>query len=316
VTAPTSNATGVTTEVINLGEVLNKGVDATITFKDIVRVKGFSWTSAFNFSRNVSKVTKVGDNGNDKLILVGGYNATSEIDAVKGMPFGAIYGYAWKRYNVASTDPNYLKAPQLIGDDGSVSGSGDKVYLGNINPKFILAWNNTMKYKGFTLGWTIEWKHGGDVVNDFNNLLTYTGKGALTQNRYYADNYEGANSTGTYTGVDAQGKAKTSAPIQLSKSWYTGQFNQIDEHWVEDASWLRLRNIYLGYSIPESVLRPLHIKGAEITLAGRNVWLHTKYTGIDPEVASNGNGSNGVTGIDYNGVPATKTWDASLKINF
>jgi TonB-linked SusC/RagA family outer membrane protein len=316
VTAPTSNATGVTTEVINLGEITNKGVEATITFKDIVKVKGFSWTSAFNFARNVGKVIKVGDNGNDKLTLAGGYNATTEIDAQKGQAFGAIYGYAWKRYNVASTDPNYIKAPMLIGDDGTVSGSGDKVLLGNTSPKFILAWNNTMKYKGFTLGWTIEWRHGGDVINDYNNLLTYSGKGALTQNRFYSATYAGANSTTTYTGVDAQGKAKTSDPIQLTKSWYTGQFNQIDEHWVEDASWLRLRNVYLSYAIPESVLRPLHIKGAEFTIAGRNVWLHTKYTGIDPEVASVGNGPNGVTGIDYNGVPATKSWDASVKINF
>jgi len=315
-TAPTSYATGVTTQVVNLGKVTNKGVDVTLTFKDIVKAKGFSWNSAFNFSRNVSNVVKVGDNGNDRVILAGGFNATAEIDAQKGQPFGAIYGYAWKRYKVQSSDPNYIKAPQLIGDDGSVSGSGDKVLLGNINPKFIMGWNNTMSYKGFSLGWTIEWRHGGDVVNDFNNLLTYSGKGALTQNRYYSASYQGANSTTTFKGVDATGKAKTSNVINETKSWYTGQFNQIDEHWVEDASWLRLRNVYLGYSIPTSWLKPLHIKGAEIILAGRNVWLHTKYTGIDPEVSSVGNGPNGVTGIDYNSVPATKSWDASIKINF
>jgi hypothetical protein len=324
-TAPTSNATGVTTQIVNLGEVSNKGVDATLTFKDIVKAKGFSWTSAFNFSRNVSKVIKVGDNGNDRVILQPGYNATAEIDAQKGQPFGAIYGYAWKRYDADPNNsshvmdpgnPNYTKAPMFIENDGTVSSSGAKVLLGNTSPKFIGAWNNTLKYHGFTLGWTLEWRHGGDVLNDFNRLLTYSGKGALTQNRYYASD-PNVHSTMTYTGVDVTGKAKTSNPIQLSKSWYaTGLYIQIDEHWVEDASWLRLRNVYLAYSIPENLLKPLHIKGAEVTIAGRNVWLHTKYTGIDPEVASTGNGPNGVTGIDYNGVPATKAWDASIRINF
>lgn len=316
VTAPTSNVTGVLYQVVNLGEITNKGYEATLTFKDIVKAKNFSWTSAFNFSRNVGKVVKVGDNGNDKITLASPYNANAEIDAQKGQPFGAIYGYAWTRYGVQESDPNYTKAPYLIGADGKPTISAGKVLLGNTSPKFILAWNNTMSYKGFNFGFTIEWRHGGDVINDFNNLLTYSGKGALTQNRWYSATYAGANSTKSYTGVDANGKAITGAPVNLSKTWFTGTFKNVDEHFVEDASWLRLRNIYLGYSIPESVLKPLHIKGADITVAGRNVWLHTKYTGIDPEVSSAGSGANGVVGIDVNSVPATRSWDVSLKVKF
>jgi len=315
--APTSYATGVTTKLFNLGEVWNHGFDATLTFKDFVKVRDFSWTSAFNFSRNISKVLKVGDNGNDKVAVAYGYNAGSlEIDAQKGQAFGAIYGNTWQRYGVDESDPNYLKAPIIVGANGKPTLTDGKVLMGNINPKFILGWNNTMSYKGFSLGWTLEWRHGGDVVNDFDNLESYSGKSAKTQKRWYSDTYEGANSYKTFTGVDENGKAVVGTPVALSKSWYTGnQLNQ-DDQWVEDASWLRLRNIYLGYSIPASVLKPLHIKGANITVAGRNVWLHTKYTGIDPEVASTGNGPNAVTGIDVNSVPNTKSWDVSLKVNF
>jgi hypothetical protein len=287
-----------------------------LTFKDFVKAKDFTWTSAFNFTRNVGKVVKVGDNGNDKVILQTGSNATAEIDAQKGQAFGAVYGYAWQRYGVAETDPNYTKAPYLLGANGAPYSSAGKVLLGNTSPKFILGWNNTMSYKHFNFGFTIEWKKGGDVVNDFNNLLTYSGKGALTQNRYYNATYVGANSTKSYVGVDKNGKAEVGAPVLLTKTWYTGTFKNIDENYIEDASWFRLRNVYLGYSLPESVLKPLHIKGAEISIAGRNVWLHTKYTGIDPEVAGAGNGQNAVVGIDFNSVPATKSWDASLKIKF
>ncbi len=314
--APTSDATGVSTQVINLGKTTNKGEDVTLTFKDFVKAKSFSWTSAFNFSRNVSKVIKVGNEGNDRVILDYGYNATAEIDAQKGQPFGAIYGYAWNRYGKDQSDPNYTKAPILLNSDGIPTLSSGKVLLGNTSPKFILGWNNAMTYSHFNFGFTLEWRKGGDVLNDFNDLLTYSGKGALTQNRYYADNYVGANATKTYVGVDDQGKARTGSPVQLSKTWYTGTFVSVDENWVEDASWLRLRNVYLGYSIPESLLRPLHIKGAEITIAGRNVWLHTKYTGIDPEVSSAGSGPNGAVGIDVNSVPNTKSWETSIKIKF
>ena len=313
--APTSNATGVTTQIVNLGEVTNKGIDATLTFKDVIKAKDFSWTSAFNLSRNVSKVVKVGDAGNDKLILAGGSNATAEIDAQKGQSFGAVYGYAWNRYGVDQTDPNYIKAPYLLAGGVPTISSG-KVLLGNTSPKFILGWNNTFAYKHFTFGFTLEWRHGGDVVNDFNNLLTYSGKGYLTQNRYYSDTYAGANATKTYVGVDDQGKATTGTPVQLSKNWYTGTFKNVDENYIEDASWLRLRNVYLGYSIPESIAKSLRVKGIEISVAGRNVWLHTKYHGIDPEVSGFGSGPNGVTGIDYNSVPNTKSWDASVKIKF
>src|SRR5258708_5600481 len=275
--APTSYATGVTTQLINLGETTNKGVDATLTFKDVVKAKDFTWTSAFNFSRNVSKVIKVGDNGNDKVTLVGGYNSNAEIDAQKGQAFRAIYGYAWTRYGADLTDPNYTKAPILLGANGRPSISAGKVLLGNTSPKFILGWNNSLTYKHFNFGFTIEWRKGGDVVNDFNDLLTYSGKGALTQNRYYSATYAGANATRTFVGVYATGKATTGSAINLTKTWYTGTMTSIDENWVEDASWLRLRNVYLGYSIPESVLKPLHIKVAEISIAGRNVQLHTKY---------------------------------------
>ena len=314
--APTSNATGVVTQVINLGEITNKGVDATLTFKDIVKAKDFTWTSAFNFSRNVSKVIKVGDAGNDKTTLAGGSNSTAEIDAQKGQPFGAVYGYAWTRYGVALTDPNYIKAPYLLNAGGTPTMSTGKVLLGNTSPKFILGWNNNMTYKHFNFGFTLEWRHGGDIVNDFNNLLTYSGKGYLTQNRYYSATYAGANATKTYTGVDATGKAETGTPVQLTKTWYTGTFKNVDENYVEDGSWLRLRNVYLGYSLPESITRSLRVKGIELSVAGRNVWLHTKYHGIDPEVSGFGSGPNGVTGIDYNSVPATKSWDASIKVKF
>ena len=101
--APTANSTGVTSQVINLGEISNKGVDATLTFKDVVKSKDFSWTSAFNFSRNVSHVIKVGDNGNDKVILAGGSNATAEIDAQKGQAYECgipSAGTPWNQFNV------------------------------------------------------------------------------------------------------------------------------------------------------------------------------------------------------------------------
>ena len=318
--APASGVTGVNSTLINLGETTNKGIDANLTFNNIVDVKGFTWTSAFNYTRNRSMVVKVGEDGNDKVTLLGGYNTTTEIDAVKGQAFGAIYGYAWKRYGKLTTDADYLSAPLLLNASGSPQKDAVKTLLGNTSPDFILAWNNSMTYKNFNFGFTLEWKKGGDVINDYNAMITYSGKSILTDVRYYDPTVAGAPAnvlgTKTYTGVDATGAVVNNKPTQLSKTWYTTVVYKVDENYVEDATWLRLRNIYIGYTVPQKLLKPLHIKGIDLTFAGRNIWLKTKYTGVDPEVSSGGSGPNATTGYDIAGIPSTKSWDFSVKFKF
>lgn len=318
--APASSVTGVNSTLINLGETTNKGVDLTLAFNNIVSIKGFTWTSAFNFSKNNSMVEKVGDNGNDKVTLRNGYNTTTEIDAIKGQPFGGIYGYAWKRYGKATTDADYLSAPLLLDAvTGRPQKDAVKTLLGNTTPDFILGWNNSMTYKNFNFGFTMEWKKGGDVINDYNAMITYSGKSILTDVRYYDPTVAGAPTnvlgTKTYVGVDKNGAA-VNVPVKLDKTWYTTVVYKTDENYVEDASWLRLRNVYVGYSVPEKLLKPLHIKGLDITFAGRNIWLKTKYTGVDPEVSSGGSGQNATTGIDIAGIPTTKSWDFGVKVKF
>jgi TonB-linked SusC/RagA family outer membrane protein len=317
--APASSVTGVNNILINLGQTTNKGVDATLSFNNIVNIKGFSWTSAFNFSKNESLVEKVGENGNDKVALLYGYNTTTEIDAVKGQSFGAIYGYAWKRYGKSPTDAGYLNAPLLLNAAGQPQKDAVKTLLGNTTPDFILGWNNTLSYKNFNFGFTFDWKKGGNVINDYNAMITYSGKSILTDKRYYDPTVAGAPkdvlSTRTYVGVDATGKP-VDVPVQLTKTWYTTVVYKVDENYVEDASWLRLRNIYLTYSIPEKLLKPLHMKAVDVTFAGRNVWLKTKYSGVDPEVSSAGSGPNATTGIDIAGIPSTKSWDFGVKVKF
>ena len=318
--APASGVTGVNSTLINLGETTNKGVDANLTFNNIVNVKGFAWTSAFNFTRNRSMVVKVGEDGNDMVSLLGGYNTTTEIDAVKGQPFGSIYGYAWKRYGKSPTDADYLSAPLLLNASGSPQKDAVKTLLGNTSPDFILAWNNTMSYKNFNFGFTLEWKKGGNVINDYNAMITYSGKSILTDNRYYDPTVAGApaNVLGTkiYSGVNAAGQVVNDKPTQLTKTWYTTVVYKVDENYVEDATWLRLRNIYVGYSVPQKLLKPMHIKGVDLTFSGRNIWLKTKYTGVDPEVSSGGSGPNATTGYDIAGIPSSKSWDFSVKFRF
>jgi TonB-linked SusC/RagA family outer membrane protein len=318
--APASGVTGVSSTLINLGETTNKGVDANLSFNNIVDVKGFTWTSAFNFTRNRSMVVKVGENGNDQVALLYGYNTNTEIDAVKGQPFGSIYGYAWKRYGKSPSDADYLSAPLLLNASGSPQRDAVKTLLGNTSPDFILAWNNAMSYKNFNFGFTLEWKKGGDVINDYNAMITYSGKSILTDNRYYDPTVAGAptNVLGTkiYSGVNAAGQVVNDKPTQLTKTWYTTVVYKVDENYVEDATWLRLRNIYVGYTVPQKILKPMHIKGVDLTFSGRNIWLKTRYTGVDPEVSSGGSGPNATTGMDIASIPATKSWDFSVKFKF
>ena len=116
--------------------------------------------------------------------------------------------------------------------------------------------------------------------------------------------------------MNAAGQVVNDKPTQLTKTFYTTVFRAIDENYVEDASWLRLRNIYIGYTVPEKVLKPLHIKGLDLTFSGRNVWLKTPYTGVDPEVSAGGASANATTGMDIAGIPSSKSWDFSVKFKF
>jgi TonB-linked SusC/RagA family outer membrane protein len=313
--APVSNITGFTTQIMNIGEIENHGIEATLRFTDLIKTEGLTWTTEFNFTKNEGNIIKVGENGLDQVQLSSDTSwSNGAVIAKAGMPFGAIYGYTYEH-----SIPGDQNSPLLVNAAGTPSLSAEKVVLGNTLPDFILGWNTAASYKGINAGFTLERKQGGDVINDFASQNSYSGHGTNTENRYYTTGTD-VKGTQNFHGVDASGKPVDVA-TPLNKAFYTTLYRSNTQNFVEDASWWRLRNVYLGYTVSKNILKKTGLAGLEFTFSARNLWLKTNYSGIDPELNSSGTAAttgstagNGSIGIDSNSIPNTKSFDFGVKV--
>ena len=316
-----SPTTGFTSFIINAGEIENKGVELVIDGTP-VKKKDFSWNVALNFSANKNEVLSLSEGLTE--VVVGsqfGYaGATTTLKYVPGFSVGNIYGTTYKRYfGTGVTDDgvtNYDNLPIVIGANGFPVKDNTQRILGNSQPDWIGGITNTFRYKNFSLSFLWETQQGQYRYNQLGNFMAAFGIAKYTEDR---------EETKIFPGVLANGTANTK-PVYLGQGigpdavnygngYYRNVFRGISENFVEDASWVRLRNLSLGYSIPETAFKRSVIKGANITLTGNNLLLFTDFTGYDPETSSNPSSSNAdaFTGFTY---PALRSYLVSVNINF
>lgn len=184
--------------------------------------------------------------------------------------------------------------------------------MGNVNPDWILGISSNLNYKSVRFGFTLERKQGGDVVNGFGAMLTYSGKAKITEQRYYADDPNN-QATRNWGGVYADG-TPNSIEAPLTRAFWANTYRRVGENNIEDASWWRLRNIYIGYSLPKAWVDDLFVQGIEFTFTARNAWLSTPYSGNDPEISANGVGN--IQGFDDFMIPNTKSFEFGALIQF
>lgn len=310
---PVSTATGFANKLDNLGTVSNKGVEITLSINNPVKVRNFTWNTNFNFTRNRGLVEKIA-NGRDRVILGGSSEdwAQALVIAIVGQQLGALYDYPYQRYGVSENDPNYLDAPIVVGANGQPLRNGQRVLMGNVNPDWILGISSNLSYKGARFGFTLERKQGGDVVNGFGAILTYSGKAKITEERYYA-NDPNNQATRNWGGVYGDG-TPNNIEAPLTNAFWANTYRRVGENNIEDASWWRLRNIYVGYSLPKAWLSKMFIQDFELTFTARNAWLSTPYSGNDPEISANGVGN--IQGFDDFIIPNTKSFEIGARIKF
>lgn len=311
---PVSTATGYMNKLDNLGSVSNKGVEITLSINNPTKVKDFVWNTYFNFYRNRGRVEKIAD-GRDLVILGSGTEnwAQALVVAKVGEQLGALYDYPYRRYGVTEGDPNYFSAPIVVDASGQPLRNNKRVIMGNVNPDWILGISSNLAYKGIKFGFTLERRQGGDVVNGYGAQLVYSGLAKITDQRYYGAGDQYANATRNWGGVFADGSPNTLA-APLTPAFWQNTYRRVGENNIEDASWWRLRNIYIGYSLPKAWLNRLFIQELEITLTARNAWLKTAYSGNDPEISANGVGN--IQGFDDFVFPNTKSFELGARVKF
>lgn len=306
VTLPGS--TGATrTLVMNVGNMTNSGYELTARYRSAI--KGFSYDFSGTFSTNKNKVTKI--NGDGTRIsafpqgLVSGAAARSQVTFIAE-------GYEARAFFLYPTDgiintPEKLAEYQKInptaqmGDlifvdtnkDGEIS-DDDRVYSGSGLPKYEIGFNMQFRYKGFDL---------------YANLYSALGHKIMNGSRATAYGY------GRHKDLVAQyTDFNTDSPIPTYRGDVKGHENYRADTdlWLEDGSYLRLKSITLGYSLPKALVTRMRLSNLRFYISGQNLFTLTRYSGYDPEI---GGGIN-KRGMDMGNYPTFATYSLGLNLSF
>ncbi len=304
------SANGFANSLQNLGEVENKGIEISLSTRNLTGP--LTWTTDFNFSSINNKVTKVGPTG-DPILSAGGAG-NRHITRI-GDAIGSYYGYVVDGIYQSQADidaaPTDTQAPDARPGDfrfKDVDGDGDidpddRTVTGNYLPDFTWGITNRFSFKGFDLNILIQGVEGAEVLNLTRRHL---GNGEANFNSYAAwDN--------RWRSASDPGNGKIPRADRLTGNH--GNNNRPSSFQVEDASYIRLRNITLGYNLPNDMLGKV-FQNLRIYVSGTNLLTSTDYLGFNPEVNNQSAASPNVQGEDYGAYPLSKVFTLGLNATF
>ncbi|MES2650697.1 MAG: SusC/RagA family TonB-linked outer membrane protein [Bacteroidota bacterium] len=319
VKADISSATGYATTSVNAGNIRNRGIE--LILKGVpVKTQNFSWDVLLNFSLNRNKVLSM-PNGLKEYVygsdISRSYGPGITQKIVLDQSYGNIYGNYFMHYGPNPEDSN---APLLINANGVPISSGNTYkLLGNSQPQWIGGITNNFRYKRLTLATLIDARWGFEKYDGLENFYSAFGLPKYTLDRRSYKVFEGRLADGTPNTKQVwmgQGNAPDGSnafgPTD-KQGYYRNVYRLISEPFVQDASWVKLRSVSLGYSLPTAWLPKNSIRSANISVTANNILLHTNFYGFDPESSSFNSGSNidGSAGFTY---PASRSLLFTLNI--
>jgi len=310
---------GIQQRFLNGGDIQNKGVEVVLSTTP-VRTSNFSWDVGLNFARNVSKVVELAE-GIEELNY--GANFLRSFRLTVGEAWGNIYSRGFQR----DDSGNVLMQP-LTTDDGKANPlagvplitSGLDVVIGNFNPDWIGGIRNSIRYNNFNLNFVVDIRSGGEVVSFTDAILAADGLTEATVNGRDGSLVFGQNVFSDLNAVAADGSAN-SATVSAETLWNNlgGRNAPIGEAFVRSASNVRMREISLGYAVPQSALEPLPFKSLKFSVVGRNLFFFSNAAEIiDPEVITVSTGTSGITadGFESFAPPTTRSYGFNIQLGF
>lgn len=292
IAVPISSASGYDTKKINAGEIDNKGIELMIGITP-VRRDNLLWDLSINFSRNRNEVVELTE-GVDRYNL--GTYWSANIVAIPGEPFGDIYGYTFQR------DPN----GNIIHEDG-LPLQGPLDILGNYNPDWLAGFRSDFNWKGLGFGFLIDARVGGEIYSMSTTWGRYAGvleetligrEGGIVGDGVKDDG------TGNFVPNDVVVSAE-----EYNKAAYN---NTLAESSIFDASYVKLREVTLGYTFKN--LGNIPVQDITLSLAGRNLLLlFANAPHIDPETGFN---NTNAQGLEYGQLPSIRSLGFNININF
>jgi TonB-linked SusC/RagA family outer membrane protein len=283
---------GWTSTIQNIGQVQNTGFEFGVDARALTGK--FKWDINGNISFNRNKVVKLAGH---KDILGGKLSQALVIDNSnilrEGQPIGRFWGYVEDGYD----EKGYIKFKDLD-SDGQIT-ANDETYIGNPNPDFIYGFNSVMNYKNFEFSFFVQGTYGNDIfnVNTVNNTIDY-GYGLNMPEAVYSGHWTPTNTNAKYPVISRSVTAKVS------------------NRFIEDGSYLRLKNIQLAYNLSGESLKVNWIRNIQFYISGQNLLTLTKYSWYDPEVNATGSGNSTSLGYDWYSYPTAKSITFGIRAGF
>ena len=282
---------------VNAGNIQNQGWEVTLNGTPIL-TSDFTWKTSINFSTNKNKIVKLHDELKELVYGPTSFSSSYAMKLVKGGSIGDIYGKAFVRDAagniVYETEGDYKGLPLVEGD-------GNTVKVGNANPVFMMGWDHTFSYKGFSLYFLLDWRYGGKVLSQTQAEMDLYGVSEIT-----AD----ARDRG-YVMLEGQ-------QIDNVKGFYknvVGGRAGVTEYYMYDATNFRLREVSLSYNFSKKWIQKTKVlKDVQLSFVARNLCFLYKKAPFDPDlVLSTGNDNQG---IEVFGMPTTRSLGFTLKCEF
>ncbi len=296
VEVPVAYSAGYDHMILNAGVITNRGLEAQL-FITPIRKNAFTWDIMVNFTRNRNMVDDLPEGIPLLDFETTGVSSTRSV-AIEGQPYGVIYGTRYLR-----NENNDI----LVGDNGYALIDVIPGIVGDPNHDYMLGITNTFTIKGFRLNALLDIKQGGVMYNGTKNVMNNLGTHKFTENR--EEDY-------IVPGVNVNTGEVNDVVIKRDRAYYSAQggLAGLSEAAIEDASFVRLRELSVAYSFPEKWFEGSFVSQINIGLSARNLLLFTEYSGIDPE--TNLSGTSNSLGRDYFNMPNTKGFTFNLQVSF
>lgn len=301
---PVPTITGYSTQMQNIGKVQNRGMEYTLSTKNLTGQ--FSWSSNFNISFNKNKVLEVGPD--ERPIYGSATNANNAFITKPGYPIASFYGYVYEGVFMSQEELDkypHLSADKVgdgrykdVNEDGKLD-QNDKTIIGDNHPVFTAGFNNTFSYKNFSLAIQLTGSYGAETFSFWQRMCGI----------YHGDRNAIVEQTERWRSPEQPGGGVYFRPTRTPSGWQRDPSSA----WVQDASYLRLRNLTFGYDFNRKLVQPLGINGLRLYFTGTNLFTITNYIGYDPENSSESGLSKGG---DYMGYPAARSFIFGANITF
>jgi TonB-linked SusC/RagA family outer membrane protein len=283
--AEISKAAGFNSAILNAGIISNKGFEAQVTVIPLRLTNGFEWETSINYGRNKNKVEEL--YGDLQSVRLGPDHWFLTVEARKGYPYGAMFGVGFLRDD--ATGKIMLREGIPVPESSS-----DKHVLGSYMPDWTGGINSTFRYKGVDFGFLIDTRQGGNIYSTGNMWGMYAGILQGTEFR--------PDSGLLIDGIDIETGLQNTTHVRTED--YFHSLYQIQERWIYDASFVKLREARLGFELPRTIANQMRVTNARMSIVGRNLYLWAKAPNIDPEAAFS---SSNLQGIEMGQLPTARS---------